>query len=194
MEQFKEKRTDLPFLCGPVTSNLGTALKRNKITMQAYHGRSMVGNHCHRYLKEEVYSDICDSVIRHTMRLSENITLHQAADDIVANFKQINGRFATVHQQISHCQPLSPILLTDIKASIELYMSSYRRLFPQIKIIPKQHILGCHVLPFMSKWLFGLGLPGEQAGEESHAFINILKSRTYGGPIRGKNCSIMVPP
>ena len=48
IEELKEKRTDLPLLYGPVTANLDNVLKNNKIQMQAYHGRSMVSNHCHK--------------------------------------------------------------------------------------------------------------------------------------------------
>ena len=43
------KHNDLAFLCGPVTSNLDNVLKKNKITIQAYHGRTFVGNRCHKY-------------------------------------------------------------------------------------------------------------------------------------------------
>ena len=62
----RKQEADLPLLTGPVTMGLDTALKHNKIYMQAYHGRSFVGNHCHRYLKEEVCDSVCEIVFSTT--------------------------------------------------------------------------------------------------------------------------------
>ena len=59
-------------------------------------------------------------------------------------------------------------------------MSFYRLNFPEVRIIPKQHILENHCLDFITQWGFGLALHGEQGGEESHATINLWKSRTFG--------------
>lgn len=54
-KEFKE----LPFWSGPVTSNLDV-LKENKISVQAYHGRLFVGNHCHRYLQATVTENMSE--------------------------------------------------------------------------------------------------------------------------------------
>ena len=47
-------------------------------------------------------------------------------------------------------------------------------------------------LPFMSKWLFGLGLHGEQGGEEIHSLINIFKSRTFGLKTEGEKLCVFI--
>ena len=69
------QQANLPSSSGPVTADLDKVLQKNKIIMQAYHGQSFVGNHCHKYLKlikEGVYNDICDSVIRNTVLLTDD--------------------------------------------------------------------------------------------------------------------------
>ena len=51
----------------------------------------------------------------------------------------------------------------------------YNQRFP-----PKQHLLEHHCVPFMRQHGFGLGLHGEQGGEEVHAVVNRLKRRPWG--------------
>jgi predicted metal-dependent hydrolase len=60
---------------GPVTSNLDTVLQRNKITPQAYHGRSVVGNHCSKYLRTEVHEDLCHSITQLTAQLTNETSV-----------------------------------------------------------------------------------------------------------------------
>lgn len=188
IENLQNTTTDLRFLCGPVTAGLDDALKRNKICVQAYHGRSLVGNHCNRYLKQTVFSDICDSVLQNTMKLTEDtlplgmmIRLQNKAKAISAKFKRLNELYCKVHSSISHKLPVRGAeTIRQIESGIEAYMQFYRENFESVKIIPKQHILECHCVEFIREFGFGLGLLGEQGGEECHATINILKSRTYG--------------
>ena len=59
-------------------------------------------------------------------------------------------------------------------------MSFYRREFPEVRVIPKQHLLESHCVPWIQRWGFGLCLHGEQGGEETHAAINCLKRRVWG--------------
>ncbi|KAK7479531.1 hypothetical protein BaRGS_00029248 [Batillaria attramentaria] len=54
----------------------------------------------------KVFSDICDSVLRNTMRQTDNIALHAAADDIGSNFKSLNEMYSRVHCSISHKLPV----------------------------------------------------------------------------------------
>ena len=59
---------------GPIASSLETTLKKNNIHVEAYHGRSFVGNHANKYLKEETQTDIAHRIKRvcrkHTQRKS----------------------------------------------------------------------------------------------------------------------------
>ena len=180
MKKIREVVDELPPLSGPVTAGLDNALKHNKIQMQAYHGRSFVGNHCHRYLKEDTYTSVCDSVVNTTKTFTTNKMILRKAEAASITFKELNRLYLQVHQSISHKEPIMPDSYKTIKQNIKRYMAFYRKTFSSIPITPKQHILECHCLPFIKRTKFGLGLLGEQGGEECHAQINILKSRAYG--------------
>lgn len=139
----------LPQRSGPVSSRLNDALRKNKIAVQAYHGRSFVGNHCHRYLKKETFTSICDSVIESTVQMTDNIVIHHMADDCAENFKTLNGLYSAVHKGLSHTLPLVREEMPELGDNIRAYMSFFRATFPGVKVTPKQHILECHSLPFM---------------------------------------------
>ena len=67
-----KKAATLDKLSGPVTSNLETVLQKHKIQIQAYHSRSMVGNHCVKYVTHKVYTDLCESVVVKTKEHTSN--------------------------------------------------------------------------------------------------------------------------
>ena len=179
-ERNELKCNDLAFLSGPVTSNLDHVLKKNKITMQAYHGRSFVSNHCHKYLQPSVTNDICQSVVEKTFQLSDSVEVQTKAHDIASKFQILNEFFARVHKHIAHALPTTDEEINKLDSDIIRYMDFYRTSFGKHRIIPKQHILECHSTYFMRIWKFGLGFLGEQGGEETHAFINELKVRVRG--------------
>ena len=52
---------DLTPRSGPIASALDTILNKHRITPQAYHSRPSVGNHCHKYLQENVYTELTDN-------------------------------------------------------------------------------------------------------------------------------------
>ena len=148
--------------------------------MQAYHGRSFVGNHCHKYLQPSVTNDICQSVVEKTFQLSDSVEVQTQAHDIASKFQILNEFFARVHKHIAHALPTTDEEINKLDSDIIRYMDFYRTSFGKHRIIPKQHILECHSTYFMRIWKFGLGFLGEQGGEETHAFINELKVRVRG--------------
>ena len=95
-------------------------------------------------------------------------------------FKILNTLYSVVHKQISPAKPIASNDMEDLQHSIDRYMAFFRSNFPTVSILPKQHILECHCVDFIRNWGFGLGLHGEQGGEETHAAINQLKRRTWG--------------
>ena len=169
----------LPFRSGPVTKNLDCVLNSHKIAIQAYHGRSFVGNHCHRYLQQPVYEDLCGSVVKKTYELTDSSDCHQKAEDVSQKFQTLNMLFARVHTCISYAKPFTEDMHNPEHAIIE-YMGFFRQHFKDVKIIPKQHILECHCLPWIEQSVFGLGFHGEQGGESSHAAVNRTKRKSYG--------------
>ena len=62
-----------------------------------------------------------------------------------------------------------------MQGMINIYMSYYRREFPEVRVIPKQHLLESHCVPWIQVWVFGLSLHGEQGGEGAQATVNCLK-------------------
>jgi len=179
-ERNELKHNDLAFLSGPVTSNLDNVLKKNKITMQAYHGRTFVGNHCHKYLQPSVTHDVCQSVVAKTFQLSDDVEVQKKAHDIASKYQILNELFTRVHKSIAHAPPTTEEEINNLDSDIIKYMDFYRSDIAKQKIIQKQHILECHSTDFMRLWKFGLGFLGEQGGEEMHAFINELKVRVRG--------------
>ena len=176
----KKEEAELPIRSGPVTAHLDSVLKANHITPQAYHSRSFVGNHCHQYLQTSVTQNICQSVLHKALELTEDHKIHNQASDIAEKFQQLNSKFAIIYKSVSHTLPVTDNEIGQIKSSIHDYMHFYRNNFPDISIIPKQHILECHTEEFLMTWKCGLGLLGEQGGEELHAFVNELKARVRG--------------
>ena len=94
-------------------------------------------------------------------------------------FDDLNTAFAKVHKAISHCKPIKPDHIPLIQASTEDYMTLYRKQFPN-KVIPKQHILEHHCVPFIQKTKIGLGLLGEQGTELCHQTIKRIEKKAKG--------------
>ena len=42
-------------------------------------------------------------------------------------------------------------------------------------MLPKMHLLECHIIPWLKEHRVGLGLMGEQGAESIHASINSIK-------------------
>lgn len=126
--ELARKDTVLPFLCAPVTAGLDDALKNNKIFVQAYHGRAFVSNHCHRYLKLNVFTDVCNSVVRNTLKTTDSHHLHGKADDICLKFKTLNELFSKAHEAVSHTEALrnTGTSFQEISNRISNYMQFFR--------------------------------------------------------------------
>ena len=173
-----EKVTFAPLepLSGPVCSQLDAVLDKHAITPQAYFSRSFTGNHCNTYLQPNVFPEITASVVKTTLKWTRNPVIRDKAREAKLRFDSLNKSYALVHKDVSHTNPIPPGSLTEIKTNIDAYMAVYRQHFKN-KIIPKQHILESHCLPFIQKHKMGLGLLGEQGGELIHGTIATLEKR-----------------
>ena len=85
-----------------------------------------------------------------------------------------------MHRQISHTRPIDEEELSDIQVYIDEYLAYYRGIFPDGRIIIKQHLLEDHVVPWIRRWGFGMGLHGEQGGESIHAQFNEISANNRG--------------
>ncbi|GFO40644.1 amine oxidase [Plakobranchus ocellatus] len=172
---------------GPIASSLDTVLTKHRITPQAYHSRSFVGNHCHKYLQSAVYTDLTQTIVTKTQQCTSNPMIIDEACNLQLLFDNLNNAFSTVHRAISHTKPIAPSSLPEIEIAIDTYMATYRRMFPR-KIIPKQHLLEKHCIPHIKQHLFGLGLLEEQGTENSHQMIGLLETRARG--IKNDMCKL----
>ena len=58
-------------------------------------------------------------------------------------------------------------------------MAYFRQTWPSESITPKLHMLEHHVVPFIKKWRFGLGVYSEQGGESMHAELNNIQDTLF---------------
>ena len=147
--------------------------------MQSFHARSFTGNHCNKYLKDTVLSDICSTPVKIAQNLVDDPEIHLEAHIIQQTFDELNQRFSAVHRQISHDFPIQSASVSQMKNSVDSYMNFFRRNFPDVNFFPKQHILGKHCINWIRSWKVGLSMMGEQGGEQLHSSINALKRRAW---------------
>ena len=178
--EMKDKVTPLPNKSGSITANLESVLNNNKIYVQAYHSGSFVGNHCHKYLKPQVFTQICDSIVSKSKELTTDRGVIVRAQSVCDKFQALNSLFSDVHHRLSHQLPIPSTEADEIERCVKLYMSFFRQQFPQVRVTPKQHLLESHCVPWIRKWSLGMALHGEQGGEETHATVNILRNRVWG--------------
>ena len=174
---------------GPVCSKFDNILSKNKITPQAYHSRSFVGNHCHKYLTKKVFKELTASAVETTYACTKNIMIQEEAERMQRKFNMLNEAFAFVHESISHCQPIKSEDISTIRGQILNYTSMFRKFFPG-KVFPKLHILEHHCIEWIEKYEFGLAAHGEQAGEAVHASVALLERRGRG--IRDKQTQMRI--
>ena len=132
-----------------MTSNLDSVLCKHKIYPRAYHrvSRAFTGNHCHKYLTAKVYQGICDSVITKAEEPCNHRSAAVRAQAICDKFKDLNCLFSDVLCHISHPNPVSEEETDEMQSMINIYMSFYQREFPEVRVIPKQHLLESHCVP-----------------------------------------------
>ena len=63
-------------------------------------------------------------------------------------------------------------------STVDEFLRLYRKSFPNATVTPKLHMLEDHVVQWMRKWHWALGLHGEQGAESIHNIFNTLE-RTY---------------
>ena len=173
------KKQKLPFRSGPVTSSLDKVLQKRQICVQAYHGRSFIGNHCVKYISDIVTNELCQSVINTAAQCDPPFTIVEKAAHVQAKFQHLNQLFAEVHKVVGLYRPMSCDDIAAADRSIEAYMKFYRGKFADRSVIPKQHILESHASVWVQTWRFGTGFHGEQGGEQIYAIINRMKHRVW---------------
>ena len=114
-----------------MTASLDTNLKESQIAVQAYRGRSFVGNHCHKCLQPRVIANICQSVVRAIQQQGDNSKGPRYMKTILS----------LEHVVFNCTQDQSPMPISQklIKAHIS-YTNHIRKYFLDTTFVPKQHI------------------------------------------------------
>ncbi len=177
--------------CGPLVDALDKGLQRNGIHMQAYHGKSFVGNDVHKFLKEDVYSDVFDGMVKVCKTLTGNQEIIDNAMEIAKKYKIGVGLYSTVHMFVAHSDFMEPEEIPLVHDAIKDFMAYYRSDL-KLSVTVKCHILEDHIIPWLERYPFGLGLLGEQGTESVHAVINRIKRNYQALPSEEKRLQTIV--
>ena len=126
-------------------------LKRNKVDVQAYHGRSFIGNHCITYLKIKCTRDIGTVIRTLTSKHTDDTSIKRKATLTAERLKCLNEGFRTIYTNLSHCRPLVDSETNQIKRYVKAYMKFYRLHVPN-RVFPKLHFLETHCLEWIEKY------------------------------------------
>ncbi len=176
---------------GPLVDSLDKGLQRNGIHMQAYHGKSFVGNDVHKFLKEDVYTDVFDGMVKVCKTLTGNQDIIDDAMEIAKKYKIGVGLYSTVHMLVAHSDHMESEEIPLVCSAIKDFMEYYR-LVLKLSVTVKCHILEDHIVPWLERYPFGLGLLGEQGTESVHAVINRIKRNYQAIPSEEKRLQTIV--
>ena len=176
---------------GPICSELDQILEKHNIVPQAYHSRSFIGNHCHKYMTKAVYTNLTKHIVSTAAQLTTDQAVLDQSVYVRTIFDALNEAFSVVHTLVSHTRKIDQSTLDTIRKAIASYISLYRR-HSHNTITPKLHMLERHCLPFIERWGFGLGLLGEQGGEMMHANVAKIERRMIGMKDKSANLRAVV--
>ena len=86
---------------GPICSKLDGILNEAHITPQAYHSRSFIGNHCHRYITDNIYKKLTTFIFRQTVQLTNDQSIIDNAQVVRAKFNTLNEAYHDIHSYLS---------------------------------------------------------------------------------------------
>ena len=172
--------TQLDIGSGPVATHIEAILQKFNIQGQKYHGKSFVGNDCHKYTSLQTYHAICCGIVSKTQELSDNETTIQLAVTTKEKFLKLWQLFSTVHSMVSHNDYIMDETILRIDTAIENYLTYFRERFPHVRISLKQHLLEDHVVPWIMRYHYGFGFFGEQGMESIHHAIRKIAENHSG--------------
>ncbi|XP_057310202.1 uncharacterized protein LOC130648181 [Hydractinia symbiolongicarpus] len=173
------KEHNLMQASGPCVEKLDEILKKLNVERQAYHGKSFVGNHVHKMLKDGNIIQICNSIPKLVYDMGhQGNEIHMESVEVCRKYKQLFSCYAKCHNLINSRNDFGPQLISELEQSIDKLMAFLRTNWPDVTITPKLHMLEDHAVDFMRKWGTGFGFYGEQGAESIHPMFNKLMS-TY---------------
>ena len=177
-EIYQLKKKKYPSRTGPVARHLDEILKQSNIELQAYHGRSFVGNHCVKYITEDVTKDLAMGIIEKTCEHTDSDKIRAKSKRLAQKLISVNSAFCTIYGHLSHCNAISEDEYLELKRYTKAYMKYYRRHLS--RVYPKLHFLEEHCLEWIGKYRLGMGLFSEHGCEQLHKSIRVLELQSHG--------------
>ncbi|XP_057311202.1 uncharacterized protein LOC130649027 [Hydractinia symbiolongicarpus] len=174
IKAFKEKY-QLEIGSGPCVSSLDDTLQELGVERQAYHGKSFIGNHCHKMLKDGNIKYLCDRIPEIVQNQCDDQVLYLECQETCKKFEQLFKLYGSCHSIFNSSCIMTQEMLSNLETSINQFMCYLRVNWPSIYISPKLHILEDHVLDFVNKWRTGLGFYGEQGGESIYHDLHRMR-------------------
>ena len=174
------QKSEFPQNIGPVSSHLETMLQKHNIKRQNYHGKSFIGNDCHKYLSTTVHSDTCENIITKTRDVTTNKSIIFNAEAVANRFRKLWQLYADIHSKVLHAKHINEDDFPKMEQAINMYCAYFRQEFPEICITLKQLLLEDHALDWLMKYRFGFGLFGEQVMESIHHKIRRISNNHCG--------------
>eukprot|EP00057_Strongylocentrotus_purpuratus_P005186 XP_003730386.1 PREDICTED: uncharacterized protein LOC100891379 isoform X1 [Strongylocentrotus purpuratus] len=168
-----KKLPDLKVGEGPIAQSLDEVLKSISVQRQAFHGKSFVGNHVHKCLKEENIRKITNTIVQTADEVCP--ALHNEALSIAHRYSECFKLYGSCDHLFNRGDFLTPEHIHMLDDAIREYMTFVRTTFPSESITPKMHLLEDHTVPWFELWGAGLALMGEQGGEGMHAHLNRIR-------------------
>ena len=127
------------------------------VDRKPYYGKCFIGNACHTVLKPNNITKLCSKI--------PDIIGEETSDPLLLEkVKEQCQKFSMLFSKYGACDAVfnSSGLLTDqsismLEESFNEFMFYFRINWPKERIIPKMHILECHVIEFVTKWRMGCG-------------------------------------
>ena len=139
--------SQLPYLCGGVSSVLNAVLIEKKICKQTYHKKSFTGNHCHKYLKRSTAYVSPPQQDNGAKQLTFSKKQNKWARHSKSSMHSLPVFAAKFHTADS--KPVDEKSKAEANKCIKDCMLFYRPKFLGAPIIPKQHRLEAHCIPFI---------------------------------------------
>ena len=76
--------------------------------------------------------------------------------------------------------------------NVKKFLAFYRANFPYSTVFLKLHVLEFHVVPWMERWMVGLGLMGVQGAESIHRYFNSLEQTYRSIPDQASRLHLMM--
>ncbi|XP_078703474.1 uncharacterized protein LOC144928666 [Branchiostoma floridae x Branchiostoma belcheri] len=178
------KKGQVTTASGPLASLLDGVLQKHHVRRQAYHGQTFVGNHVKIMLQEQAIADLTTVAAEAASNIVTSfdfpLALITKTRGIAEKYKKVFQQFAQCYKHFTHGEKMDTEQIDLLDDSIRTFLASFRESFPAATFPIKMHILEQHVVPYVRRWGFGLGLHDEQGIEQMHACFNTIKRRTAG--------------